>query len=74
MSSLVTKWKQNKPYLYGVRSARVEGTPRIVEPISLGPRERVLEQLPTQGSSPQQEAAPPLQTVQTRECGASTLF
>jgi hypothetical protein len=33
MSSLVTKWKKNKPYLYWVRSARVEGKPRIVEQI-----------------------------------------
>ena len=41
----------------------------------LGPRERVLEQLRTQGSvAPQQGAAPPLRTVQTREFGASTLF
>src|SRR6266571_71718 len=31
MSSLVTKWKKNKPYLYWVRSARIEGKPRIVE-------------------------------------------
>ena len=75
MSSLVTKWKKNKPYLYWVRSARVEGKPRIVEQIYLGPRERVLEQLRTQGSvAPQPGAAPPLQTVQTREFGASTLF
>ena len=75
MSSLVTKWKKNKPYLYWVRSARVEGKPRIVEQIYLGPRERVLEQLHTQGSLvPQHGAAPPLQTVQTREFGASTLF
>src|SRR6266446_9860000 len=37
MSSLVTKWKKNKPYLYWVRSARVEGKPRIVEQIYLGP-------------------------------------
>ena len=75
MSSLVTKWKTNKPYLYWVRSARVEGKPRIVEQIYLGPRERVLEQLRTQGSvAPQHGAAPPLQTVQTREFGASTLF
>ena len=75
MSSLVTKWKKNKPYLYWVRSARVQGQPRIVEQIYLGPRERVLEQLRTQGSvAPQPEAAPPLRTVQTREFGASTLF
>src|SRR5438876_7088172 len=75
MSSLVTKWKKNKPYLYWVRSARVQGKPRIVEQIYLGPRERVLEQLRTQGSvAPQPGAAPPLRTVQTREFGASTLF
>ena len=75
MSSLVTKWKKDKPYLYGVRSARVEGKPLIVEQVSRGPRERVLEQLRTQGAvAPQHGAAPPLQTVQTRECGASTLF
>ena len=75
MSSLVTKWKKNKPYLYWVRSARIEGKPRIVEQLYLGPRERVLEQLRTQGSvAPQQAAAPPLRTVQTREFGASTLF
>ena len=75
MSSLVTKWKKHKPYLYWVRSARVQGQPRIVEQIYLGPRERVLEQLRTQGSvAPQPGAAPPLRTVQTRECGASTLF
>jgi hypothetical protein len=75
MSSLVTKWKKNKPYLYWVRSARVQGQPRIVEQIYLGPRERVLEQLRTQGSvAPQPGAAPPLRTVQTREFGASTLF
>src|SRR5256712_10945970 len=75
MSSLVTKWKKNKPFLYWVRSARVEGKPRIVEQIYLGPRERVLEQLRTQGAvAPPQGAAPPLRTVQTRELGASTLF
>jgi hypothetical protein len=75
MSSLVTKWKKNKPYLYWVRSARVEGKPRMVEQISLGPRERVLEQRRPQGAvAPPHGAAPPLRTVQTRECGASTLF
>src|SRR5260370_30189221 len=67
--------EKNKPYLYWVRSARVQGQPRIVEQIYLGPRERVLEQLRTQGSgAPQPGDAPPLRTVQTREFGASTLF
>src|SRR3954466_5962257 len=74
MSSLVTKWKKNKPYLYWVRSARVQGKQRVVEQIYLGPRERVLEQLRTQGCvAPQPGAAPPLGSVQTREFGASTV-
>src|SRR4051812_16611942 len=60
MSSLVTKWKKNKPYLYWVRSARVQGKPRIVEQIYLGPRERVLEQLRTQGSVAPQPGPPRL--------------
>jgi hypothetical protein len=75
MSSLVTQWKKHTPSLSWVRSARVQGKPRIVEQISLGPRERGLEPLHTQGSLvPQHGAAPPLQPVQTRECGASPLF
>src|SRR2546426_11040897 len=41
MSSLITKWKKGRPYLYWVRSARVKGQPRMVEPIYLGPQERV---------------------------------
>jgi transposase len=74
MSSLVTTWKKNTPDLSWGRSARVEGKPRLVEQISRGPRERGLEQLRTQGSvAPQPGAAPPLQTVQPREGGASTL-
>src|SRR6266545_6431683 len=46
-----------------------------VEQIYLGPRERVLEQLrPQDAGAPQHGAAPPVQTVQTREFGASPLF
>ena len=40
MPSLVTKWKKGKPYLYWVRSARVNGHSRIVEQLYLGPREQ----------------------------------
>ncbi len=31
MPSLITKWKKGNPYIYWVRSARVNGQPRIVE-------------------------------------------
>ena len=75
LASLVTKGKKNTPSLSWVRSARVQGKPRLVAPISLGPRERVLEQLRTQGSvAPQPGATEPLRTVQTREFGASPLL
>src|SRR6266481_7306571 len=75
MPSLITKWKKGKPYLYWVRSARVNGHSRIVEQVYLGPKERVMEQLHAQGTSaPTQAESPALQTVQTREFGASTLF
>ena len=75
MPSLITKWKKGRPYLYWVRSARVNGQSRIVEQIYLGPKERVMEQIRVQfTSSPQKGEIPELQTVQTREFGASALF
>ena len=75
MPSLITKWKKGKPYLYWVRSARVNGHSRIVEQLYLGPRERVMEQIRAQfTSSPTPAQLPQLHTVQTREFGASALF
>lgn len=75
MPSLITKWIKGNPYLYWVRSARVNGQSRIVEQIYLGPRQRVMEQIRAQfTSSSQKGEIPPLQTLQTREFGASALF
>src|SRR3989449_3129682 len=75
MPSLITKWKKDKPYLYWVRSARVNGQSRIVEQLYLGPRERVMEQIRAQfTSSPKPDQSPQLHTVQTQEFGASALF
>src|SRR6266496_5977115 len=75
MPSLITKWKKGKPYLYGVRSARVNGHSRIVEQLYLGPRERVIEQIRAQfTSSPTPDQLPQLHTVQIREFGASALL
>src|SRR5207244_2535963 len=48
MPSLITKWKKGKPYLYWVRSARVNGKSRIAEQIYLGPRARIMEQIRAQ--------------------------
>ena len=75
MPSLITKWKKGKPYLYWVRSARVNGHSRIAEQIYLGPRERVMKQIRAQfTSSSTPDQLPQLHTVQTREFGASALF
>src|SRR2546428_8271010 len=75
MPSLITKWKKGNPYLYWVRSDRVNGQSRIVEQLYLGPRERVMEQIRAQfTSSPKPDQSPQLHTVQTREFGASALF
>ena len=75
MPSLITKWKKGKPYLYWVRSAWVNGHSRSVEQISLGPQQRVIEQIRAQFTSvPPPEVMPVLRTVQTREFGASALL
>ncbi len=75
MPSLITKWKKGNPYLYWVRSARVNGQSRIAEQIYLGPRGRVMEQIRAQfTSAPKTDQPPQLHTVQTREFGASALF
>jgi hypothetical protein len=75
MPSWIPKWKKGKPSLYWVRSARVHSHARIVEQLSLGPKERVMDPLRTQVASvPQTAALPALQTVPLREFGASAGF
>jgi transposase len=75
MPSLITKWKKGKPYLYWVRSARINGQPRIAEQVYLGPRDQVMEQIHTHfTSSSEKPQLPVLQTVQIREFGASALL
>ena len=45
MASLVFKKSRGHSYAYWVRSARVNGKPRIVEQVYLGPKDRFLEEL-----------------------------
>jgi hypothetical protein len=55
MSSLVFKKSRGRSYAYWVRSARVNGKPRIVEQVYLGPKERFLQELKahfTRGQTP----------------------
>jgi len=74
MPSLITKWKKGNPYMYWVRSARVNGQPRIVEQIYLGPRNRVMQQIHDSFTSESREKAPELKRVQIKEFGASALL
>jgi hypothetical protein len=74
MPRLITTWKTGTPSLYGVRSAWGNGHARIVEQLSLGPRERVMAQRHAQGTAAPPQELPALRTVQLREFGASALF
>jgi len=74
MASLITKTKQGRKYLYWVRSARVNGKPRIVEQVYLGPKDRVLEEI-RQGYSSSHRAGPcRLREIHNREFGASAVL
>ena len=71
MASLIHKKKKGRYYTYWVRSARVNGKPRIVEQIYLGPKDRVLEELKqhfTRGKTP---GPTPLKRLRVKEFGAS---
>jgi len=74
MPSLITKWKKGNPYLYWVRSARVNGHPRIVEQVYLGPKDRVLQKIYEIFTGRSSATPPALKRVQVREFGASALF
>lgn len=74
MSSLIYKKKKGREYAYWVRSARINGKPRIVEQVYLGPRDRFLEetkQAYTRGTTP---GPCPLKRVRSHEFGASALL
>jgi len=74
MASLITKTKRGHEYLYWVRSARVDGKPRIVEQIYLGPKDRVLEEI-RQGYGSSHKAGPcRLREIHNREFGASAVL
>lgn len=74
MASLITKWKKGNPYIYWVRSARVNGKPRIVEQVYLGPRARVMQQIYEHFTADKKEQMPELKRVSVKEFGASALF
>lgn len=74
MASIVFKKKKGREYAYWVRSGRVNGNPRIVEQVYLGPKHRFLDEIKaayTRGTSP---GPCPLKKVRCKEFGASALL
>jgi transposase len=74
MASLVTKNKRGRDYLYWVRSARVNGKPRIVEQVYLGPKDRVLDDIKQRYTKHEASTRARLKEVQSREFGASAVL
>ena len=71
MASLIHKKKKGREYTYWVESKRVNGKPRIVEQVYLGPKQRVLAEIKaayTRGRAP---GPVPLRQVRVLEFGAS---
>jgi transposase len=71
MSSLVFKKSRGRSYAYWVRSARVNGKPRIVEQVYLGPKERFLDELKAHFTRGQTPGPTPLKQLRVKEFGAS---
>lgn len=71
MASIIYKKKKGREYAYWVRSARVNGKPRIVEQVYLGPRDRFLSEVKAAYSRDRSLGPTPLKRIGTREFGAS---
>lgn len=74
MASIIFKPKKGREYAYWVRSARVNGKPRIVEQIYLGPKDRFMEELKAAYTRDRSPGPTPLKGVRTREFGATAYF
>ncbi|MHC4783947.1 MAG: IS1634 family transposase [Planctomycetota bacterium] len=71
MASLVFKKSRGHSYAYWVRSARVNGKPRIVEQVYLGTKDRFLEELKAHFSRGKTPGPTPLKQLRVKEFGAS---
>jgi len=74
MATLIFKKQGRREYAYWVRSARVNGKPRIVEQVYLGPRARVLEKIKAIFTGEQSSERQPLKQIKHKEFGASALL
>jgi transposase len=71
MASLVFKKSRGHSYAYWVRSARVNGKPRIVEQVYLGTKDRFLEELKAHFTRGKIPGPTPLKKLRIKEFGAS---
>lgn len=74
MASLIFKKNKGREYAYWVRSGRVNGKPRIVEQVYLGPRDRVLERIKRVFTGAESAERQPLKEVHHQEFGATVLL
>jgi transposase len=71
MGFLFDKRKKGRLYTYWGESARVQGKPRLIEQIYLGPKERVLEEIKRAYTRGQAPGMTPLRQLDHLEFGAS---
>ena len=74
MATLIYKRKGGREYAYWVRSGRVNGKPRIVEQVYLGPRDRVLDRIKAIYTGQEVPERQPLKQVSHKEFGASAVL
>lgn len=71
MATIVYKKKKGNEYAYWVRSARVDGNPRIVEQVYLGPKDRFLKEVKAAYTRDRSPGPTPLERVGSKEFGAT---
>lgn len=71
MATIIYKEKGGRKYAYWVRSARVDGKPRIVEQVYLGPKDRFLEEVKATYTEGKRPGPCPLRRVKSKEFGAT---
>lgn len=71
MATIIYKKKKGREYAYWVRSARVNGNPRIVEQIYLGPKDRFMAEIKAAYTRDRSPGPTPLKRIRTKEFGAT---
>ena len=74
MATIIFKKKGGREYAYWVRSGRVNGKPRIVEQVYLGPRDRVIARIKAVFTGEESPERPSLKQVNHKEFGATAIL